>query len=210
MTNSLLSTLTKYELVSYQRTAKNAPARTATSRSTNNSVLMVTRRRPRATRLARRLARRRSRLLGAGGSGGAGATKSSEAGVNPWTGGAGLAESEETAATVGAEASPSSPTTTSTTTTVMLSLPPWVRAAWTSRSAACWGSGTEESTSLIWSELSSLVNPSLHRRYRSPRTGWILHRSTATPEATPRARVKMCRCGWTEASDEVSSPVRTI
>ena len=35
----------------------------------------------------------------------------------------------------------------------MLSLPPWVRAAWTSRSAARWGSPTEASTSLIWSSV---------------------------------------------------------
>ena len=85
----------------------------------------------------------------------------------------------------GTSASSSSPTTTSTTTTVMLSLPPWVRAARTSRSAATCGSGTVARTSAIWGSSSSLVSPSLHSRNRSPRAGWIRHRSTDTSSATP-------------------------
>ena len=36
------------------------------------------------------------------------------------------------------------------------------------------------------------------------------HRSTATSADTPRARVRMCRWGWTSASTDVNSPDRTI
>src|SRR5664279_4615092 len=183
---------------------------TAPKRITNSSVRKVISRRPRAARRSRRLARLRSRRLGAGTTGGEAGAPSPCSPAAPSASGDAVRKSAATAASAGTEASPSSPTTTSTTTVVMLSLPPWERAARTNSSAARRGSATDESTSASWAVSSSLVRPSLHSRYRSPRTGWIFHRSTVTSGDTPRALVRMCRCGCTAASAEVNSPVRTI
>ena len=105
-------------------------------------------------------------------------------------------------------ASPSSPTCTSITTTVMLSAPPCRLAASTSRSAASPGSSTSPRMAAISSPPTSLVRPSEQRSSRSPVRNASSHMSVSTWSETPRARVRMCRWGWTAASSSVISPWR--
>ena len=122
------------------------------SRITNRRVRKVIRRRPRASRRSRRLALRRSpaagRLLLGHRRPGRGRRHRPPASDRPATG---VRSRRSPRPPPEPRVASSSPTTTSTTTTVMLSLPPWVRAACTSRSAARLGSRTEERTSVIWS-----------------------------------------------------------
>ncbi len=86
---------------------------------------------------------------------------------------------------------PSSPTSTSITRAVTLSLPPFALARSTSAAAAAWASVVDANTSAMASSPTSLVSPSLQSSSRSPVRTWTSHRSTSTPVAIPRARVRM-------------------
>ena len=92
--------------------------------------------------------------------------------------------------------SPPSPTCTSTTTTVMLSAPPCSFAASTSRSAASWGrpSSAQDVGHLVDPHfVGEAVGAEQHpvARLRSASS----HMSASTSEDTPRALVRMWRCG---------------
>ena len=80
----------------------------------------------------------------------------------------------------------------------------------TSSLAAASRSALSSRTWAISCSSSSLVSPSLQRSKRLPGSSSSSQQSGSTSGSTPSALVKMCLWGWTAASSEVSSPLRTI
>ena len=92
----------------------------------------------------------------------------------------------------------------------MLSMPPARFATLTSLSTASCGSGVSSRISRICPSGTMPVRPSVHSRSRSPGATSRSPSSTWIVWSTPRARVRMLRCGCVSASSSVISPSITI